>query len=168
MDAVPRPITTRRQKNEGQRSILFHHYFIDFNKTKQQHTSNPPSKGGRMLDWVNLLNWLSPEDLHTSTMMGLLAFALPIKYIKLCTLICIPIPSLAGNVADMLPTCRPDTAMSANFSRKGMLQRHTTRKKRPRHTVFVCRFANTDPHMQAAALALLQHFAACICQIGCG
>jgi hypothetical protein len=53
---------------------------------------------------------------------------------------------LAGNVADMSPTCRPDTAMSANFSRKGMSRRHTTRKKRPRHTVFVCRSADTDPH----------------------
>jgi hypothetical protein len=25
--------------------MLFHHYFIYFNKTKAQHTSNPPSKG---------------------------------------------------------------------------------------------------------------------------
>jgi hypothetical protein len=33
--------------------------------------------------------------------------------------------------------------MSANFSRKGMSRRHTTGKKRPRHTVFVCRFADT-------------------------
>jgi hypothetical protein len=30
------------------------------------------------------------------------------------------VSNLAGNVADMSPTCRPDTAMSANFSRKGM------------------------------------------------
>ena len=29
---------------------------------------------------------------------------------------------LAGNVADMSPTCQPDTVMSANFSRKGMSQ----------------------------------------------
>ena len=36
--------------------------------------------------------------------------------------------------------------MLANFSRKGMLRQHVTRKKRPRHTVFVCHFANTDPH----------------------
>jgi hypothetical protein len=41
------------------------------------------------------------------------------------------------HVANMLPTCRPDTAMSANFSRKGMSWRHTIRKKRPRHTVIV-------------------------------
>ena len=33
-------------------------------------------------------------------------------------------------------TCRPDTAMSANFSRKGMSRRHTTHKKRPQH--FLC------------------------------
>ena len=32
--------------------------------------------------------------------------------------------------------------MSAIFSRKGMSRRHTTRKKRPRHTVFVCLFAD--------------------------
>ena len=25
--------------------IKFHHYFIDFNKTKPQHTSDPPSEG---------------------------------------------------------------------------------------------------------------------------
>jgi hypothetical protein len=25
--------------------IKFHHYFIDFNKTKPQHTSTPPSEG---------------------------------------------------------------------------------------------------------------------------
>jgi hypothetical protein len=56
--------------------------------------------------------------------------------------------TLAGNVADMSPTCQPDTAMSANFSRKGMSRRHTTRKKRPQHTGFVCRFADTDPLMQ--------------------
>jgi hypothetical protein len=44
---------------------------------------------------------------------------------------------LAGNVADMSPTCRPDTAMSANFSRKGMSRQHKTCKKRPRHTQFI-------------------------------
>jgi hypothetical protein len=42
---------------------------------------------------------------------------------------------LAGNVADMLPTCQRDTA--ANFSRNGMLQQHKTCKKRPRHTQFI-------------------------------
>ena len=31
----------------------------------------------------------------------------------------------------------PDTAMSANFSRKGMSQQHKTCKKRPRHTQFI-------------------------------
>jgi len=36
----------------------------------------------------------------------------------------------------MSPTCRPDTVLSANFSRKGMSQRHKTCKKRPRHTQF--------------------------------
>ena len=50
---------------------------------------------------------------------------------------------LAGNVADMSPTCRPAMVMSAILSRKGMSRRHTTRKKRPRHTVFVCLFADT-------------------------
>ena len=52
----------------------------------------------------------------------------------------VPVSSLtglAGNVADMSATCRPDTAMSANFSRKGMLRRHKTCKKRPRHTQFI-------------------------------
>ena len=49
---------------------------------------------------------------------------------------------LAGNVADMSPTCRPDTVMSANFSRKGMSQRHKTCKKRPRHTQFISITAN--------------------------
>jgi hypothetical protein len=44
---------------------------------------------------------------------------------------------LAGNVADMLATCRPNTAMSANFSRKGMSRRHKTCEKRPRHTQFI-------------------------------
>ena len=44
---------------------------------------------------------------------------------------------LAGNVADMSATCRPDTAMSANFSRKGMSRRHKTCEKRPRHTQFI-------------------------------
>ena len=44
MHAVPRPIPLRRQKNEAE-DIKFHHYFIDFNKTKPQHTSNPPSEG---------------------------------------------------------------------------------------------------------------------------
>ena len=34
--------------------------------------------------------------------------------------------------------------MSAIFSRKGMSRRHTTRKNRPRHTVFVCLFADTQ------------------------
>jgi hypothetical protein len=37
----------------------------------------------------------------------------------------------------MLPTCRPDTPMSANFSRKGMSRRHKTCQKRPRHTQFI-------------------------------
>jgi hypothetical protein len=76
---------------------------------------------------------------------------------------------LAGNVTDMLPTCRPDTAMSANFSRKGMSRRHTTGKKRPRHTVFVCRFADTTHTCprgrRGGAAAILQRFAACSCQI---
>ena len=31
---------------------------------------------------------------------------------------------LAGNVGNMSATCRPDTAMSANFSRNGMSRRH--------------------------------------------
>ena len=43
----------------------------------------------------------------------------------------------------MSPTCWPDMVMSAIFSRKGMSWRHTTRKNRPRHTVFVCLFADT-------------------------
>ena len=33
---------------------------------------------------------------------------------------------LAGNVADMSPTCRPDTVMSADYARKGMSPRHKT------------------------------------------
>jgi hypothetical protein len=70
------------------------------------------------------------------------------------------VDSLAGNVADMSPTCRPDTAMLANFSRKDMSRRHTTSKKRPRHTVFVCRFAHTDPHQAPKEAALLRRFLA--------
>ena len=54
--------------------------------------------------------------------------------------------SLAGNVADMSPTCRPDTVMSANFSKIGMSRRHAKPKNRPRHTQFVCRFADTVNH----------------------
>ena len=42
----------------------------------------------------------------------------------------------------MSATCRPDTAMSANFSRKGMSRRHKTCKKRPRHTQFIPITAN--------------------------
>jgi hypothetical protein len=41
---------------------------------------------------------------------------------------------LAGNVADMLPTCQRDMAMSANFSRNGMLQQHKTCKNVPIYT----------------------------------
>jgi hypothetical protein len=37
----------------------------------------------------------------------------------------------------MSPTCRPDTVMLDNFSRKVMSQRHKTWKKRPRHTQFI-------------------------------
>jgi hypothetical protein len=44
---------------------------------------------------------------------------------------------LAGNVADMSPTCRPDTVMSANFSRKSMSRRHKTCEKRSQHTQFI-------------------------------
>ena len=56
--------------------------------------------------------------------------------------------TLAGNVADMSATCRPDmvmSMMSAIFSRKGMSRRHTTRKKRPQHTVFVSDIIQNHP-----------------------
>jgi len=67
--------------------------------------------------------------------------------------------NLAGNVADMSVTCRPDTAMSANFSRKGMLRRHTTQKEAPTHSfcVLFCRHhTETSPPHHAAAAALLR------------
>jgi len=43
----------------------------------------------------------------------------------------------------MLATCRRHSVMSANFAKNVCLQRHGTGKKSPRHSQFVCRFANT-------------------------
>jgi len=43
----------------------------------------------------------------------------------------------------MLATCRQHGVMSANFSKKGMSPQQARPKKRPRHTVFVCRVADT-------------------------
>jgi len=53
--------------------------------------------------------------------------------------------TLAGNVADMLPTCRPDMVMSAIFPRKGMSRRGDTRHaKRGPDTQFLCVFLPTS------------------------
>ena len=50
--------------------------------------------------------------------------------------------TLAGNVADMSPTCRPDTVMSADYAKKGMSPRHDERQKEsPTHPICV---NNTD------------------------
>jgi hypothetical protein len=55
-------------------------------------------------------------------------------------------------------TCRPDTAMLANFSRKGMSRRHTTSKKRPRHTQFISITADMFKSAQTYKYCTTIHF----------
>jgi hypothetical protein len=57
----------------------------------------------------------------------------------------------------MSPTCRPDTVMSANFSRKGMSRRHKTCKKRPRHTQFIPITADKFKSAQSTSTLVSYH-----------
>ena len=68
------PFRDRFEKMRPKKYIKFHHYFIDFNRTKPQHTSNPPSEG-RLYDGLSEFTELTAAGgsayLHHDGFVGL-------------------------------------------------------------------------------------------------